>query len=84
MSFIRHYFFCIARVKLPLSLRLFQINLLTFITDMPSLNQNKNLLVKILVPKLQNLILLFTKRVFLLVHSFVPNIPISAQNPKTI
>ena len=41
----------------------------------PSINRNVKLLVTIAVPKLQSLILRVTKRVVLLVHCFVPNVP---------
>ena len=38
--------------------------------------------VRIVVPKRQSLILRLTRRVVLLVHFFVPNVPISQQNHK--
>ena len=44
----------------------------------------KKLRVTIAVPELQSLILHVTGRVALLVHSIVPNVPISPQNPKMI
>ena len=44
----------------------------------------RKLHVKIVVPKLQNLIFPVTKRVVLLVHCNVSNVPISQQNPKMI
>ena len=44
----------------------------------------ENLHVKIVVFKLQNLNLRVTRRVVLLVHCIVPNVPISPQNPRVI
>ena len=42
----------------------------------------RRLHVRIVVPKLQSLILPVTRRIVLLVHCIVPNVPISPQNPK--
>ena len=44
----------------------------------------KNLIVRIVVLKLQSLILLVTRKVLLLGHCFVPCVPISPQNPEQI
>ena len=50
--------------------------------EMPPLNRNKEILVSILVPKLQNLILIVKRRGVPLVHCIVPSVPLSPQNPK--
>ena len=47
-------------------------------------SEKKKLLVKLVVPKLQEQELYVTRRDALLVHCYVPNVPVSAQNPKTI
>ena len=60
---------------------------LTLFTQMPSLvlwNDTRKLHVRIVVPKLQSLFLPVTRRVLLLEHCIVPNVPISPQNPKKI
>ena len=44
----------------------------------------KKLRVRIVVPKLQSLILTLIRRVFPLVHCIVSNVPISPHNPKMI
>ena len=46
--------------------------------------ETKKLLVTIVVSKLQRLILRVKRRVVLLVHCFVPKVPVSPQNPKMI
>ena len=51
---------------------------------MSSLIRNKNLHVKIVVPKQQETILYVTRRDVQLEQCIVPNVPISPQNPKTI
>ena len=47
-------------------------------------SEKKKLHAKIVVPKLQETILYGTRRVVLLVHCIVANVPISPQNPKMI
>ena len=51
---------------------------------MPSLNRNEKLHVKIVVPKLQSLILRVTGKDVQLEHCFVPTVPPSQQSPKMI
>ena len=51
---------------------------------MLSLNRNQKLDVRIVVPKLQNLILHVTRSDVQLEHCIVPNVPISPQNPEKI
>ena len=82
----RHYFICIATVKLLQSSRLFQTILSNYYYWKAFVNpkKRKNLHVKIVVPKLQGTILYGTKRDVQLEHYIVPNVPISPQNPKMI
>ena len=56
----------------------------TTIIEMLSLIRKEKVTVKIVVTKLQETILCGTRRVVLLVHYVVPNVPISSQSPKTI
>ena len=46
--------------------------------------ETRKLHVRIVLPKLQSLNLRVTRKVVLLVHRIVPNVPISSQNPKPI
>ena len=46
--------------------------------------ETKELLVTIVVPKLQSLILRVTRSVVRLEHCFVPTVPISPENPRMI
>ena len=46
--------------------------------------ETRIIFVRIVLPNLQSLILRLTRRVVLLLHCIVPNVPISSQNPKLI
>ena len=80
-----HFFICIATVKSLQSSRLFETILSNYYYWNAFVNpKRKKLQVKIVVTKLQETILYGTRRVVLLVHCIVLNVPISPQNPKTI
>ena len=74
----RNYFSCTATVKLLQSLHLFQINLLNFITDMPSLNRKEK--VENCGTQTTRLNLACHKKVVLLGDCILPSVPISLQS----
>ena len=85
LEFFCHNFICIPTVKLLQSSRLFQTNLsrLLLLKCLRSI-ETKKLYVRIVVPKLQSLILPVTRRDVQLEHCIVPTVPISQQSPKMI
>ena len=79
------YFICLSTFKLLQFSRSFQI--IPFNTFYPKCllySDNRKLHVRSVVPKLQSLILRVTRRVVLLLHCIVDDLPISPQNHKMI
>ena len=84
LEVFRHQFSSIATVWLLQSLRLLQIFLLNFTTDMPYNNRNEKVTLQNCGTQTTKRTSLVTRRVVLQGHCIVPSVRFSAQNPEMI